>query len=988
MLQSATHNLDVLLSRETTHYSPEELLQAHWHLACIEGVDVGSVIPLLGFAGTLTFGRTHPLVTDPQVSRAHLSVNWKGHKLHLHECASTNGSSLTRKKRRFLITQTPFSCELGDHIHCGASTWEIRERPRSFSLPHQKKEQKKTPLSSRSFLGVLSLIFLPLSLLRLSLTLPWWILALLVALIFLGLAIVLWLRKRHSSEALSFDASSLLLHLAHCRTRPSTPEDNAARDSSPWPNPLHVDLWEETSSHPRTPGFFGTHALLHAIWTIATHARQFNGCTVLTGDGAFSCGSGEKIVHLVHGSECLICAGTPQKGIGHVAVSPSSMSLPAWCDYLVEAHEPAPISISWVLQAFRPEDSAVTDEGLPSLVVLKDLWEEVPLLPAESAYGHLFAPLGYGENALPMSIDLVDDGPHSVLVGTTGSGKSEALITLLLGLARQYAPERLRFILIDYKGGTSLGVLSDLPHTECLLSDIHPTHTHRAFLGIRALFWQREKALAASPYVSVSDWEREDPANAPHRVVIAFDEFTTFADYHPDLFQDTLRLTAQGRALGIHVIFASQRPDQALSPALLANTGLRIALRCRDGAASRALLGTEAAAFLPQIPGRAIVEGRGEIQCAWAQSPAEIVSHLRATWSGYNLTPLWLSSLPSCLHRVQIEGLAEDDCVVGLVDGILEGAHIPVVWRGGHIRFEGSQSQRMELFSGAFNTAHAIARHQRIPLLTCNSPTPGTDTNLPLHDAAALVHYLAHADSVGSHIFLIHDMSAFDAALGTAIGHVHATHLWRDFLDRAQNAHISIVATRIGANSLWDAHAQPFSLRFLRSLCTSEATVYGLNKTDFTDATPGRFLLTSAPPGTLISSRQLALPQHAEVMCSPSCKAAEEAQRNLLPTPLLFPTQTEWMEKVSPDCLVISKDKPSSLPRELQGLQQIHPKNWMEVLTHDPSELIVCSLTDELRRILLPFSSDSDWILRIKRIPDGYGIWIFSHQAHLIRLNE
>ena len=213
--------------------------------------------------------------------------------------------------------------------------------------------------------------------------------------------------------------------------------------------------------------------------------------------------------------------------------------------------------------------------------------------------------LGVGSRG-PVSADLVADGPHALLAGTTGSGKSELLISWLVQLALGCPPDRLTMVLVDYKGGAAFRSLAGLPHTAGVLTDLDPAGTRRALSSLETEVHRRERIL--------TDHGAKDIISLPPQVVIphlvvAVDEFATLAGEHADVLEALVRIAAQGRSLGIHLILATQRPQGAVSRAIRANTSLRMCLRVLDAADSRDVLGHDGAARLGRHPGRVLVSG-------------------------------------------------------------------------------------------------------------------------------------------------------------------------------------------------------------------------------------------------------------------------------------------------------------------------------------------------------------------------------------------
>ena len=203
----------------------------------------------------------------------------------------------------------------------------------------------------------------------------------------------------------------------------------------------------------------------------------------------------------------------------------------------------------------------------------------------------------------PLQVDLCRDGPHALIAGTTGSGKSELLQTLIAGLALQHPPERCSFLLVDYKGGAAFAEAAALPHTVGLVTDLDGRTTARALRSLGAELTRREQILAAHGVVDIASL----PADVDlARLVIVVDEFATLAEELPDFVPGLVGIAQRGRSLGVHLVLATQRPSGVVSPEIRANCTLRICLRTTDEADSRDVLGTVDAAHLPvDLPGRA-----------------------------------------------------------------------------------------------------------------------------------------------------------------------------------------------------------------------------------------------------------------------------------------------------------------------------------------------------------------------------------------------
>lgn len=238
-------------------------------------------------------------------------------------------------------------------------------------------------------------------------------------------------------------------------------------------------------------------------------------------------------------------------------------------------------------------------------------------------YG-LRAPVGIGASG-QFSIDLVQNGPHGLVAGTSGAGKSEFLQSLVASLASQYPPERLNFLFIDYKGGASSNMFKDIPHTVGYVTNLSPSLSLRALTSLRAELNRRMRVLEGRAK-DLEEMLEKHPADCPPSLVIVVDEFATLVKEIPDFVTGMVDVAQRGRSLGIHLILATQRPTGAVNDNILANTNLRISLRVLDSGDSQAIIGTSDAAFLPApLRGRAFARtGAGqltEFQSAFAGAP-------------------------------------------------------------------------------------------------------------------------------------------------------------------------------------------------------------------------------------------------------------------------------------------------------------------------------------------------------------------------------
>lgn len=279
------------------------------------------------------------------------------------------------------------------------------------------------------------------------------------------------------------------------------------------------------------------------------------------------------------------------------------------------------------LAPLRDVTSVAQSGALPRAVGLADVLggcsaDDVARAWDRSGGDSLLASVGAGA-AGPFSLDLVDQGPHVLIAGTSGAGKSELLQTMVAALAARHPPERLTFLFIDYKGGAAAASFAALPHNVGVVTNLDARLSLRALVSLRAELDRRMQHLADAGAADVAEL---DPSRAPARLVIVVDEFATLVKEIPDFVAGVVDVAQRGRSLGIHLVLATQRPAGAVNENILANTNLRIALRVVDHADSQSVIGSGAAAEIPvPLRGRAFARtGPTELvpfQAAWSGAP-------------------------------------------------------------------------------------------------------------------------------------------------------------------------------------------------------------------------------------------------------------------------------------------------------------------------------------------------------------------------------
>ncbi|MFP1627662.1 type VII secretion protein EccCa [Streptomyces sp. 5K101] len=227
----------------------------------------------------------------------------------------------------------------------------------------------------------------------------------------------------------------------------------------------------------------------------------------------------------------------------------------------------------------------------------------------------LRVPIGVGEDGSPVMLDLKEAaqegmGPHGLCVGATGSGKSELLRTLVLGLAVTHSSETLNFVLADFKGGATFAGMSQMPHVAAVITNLADDLTLVDRMGdsIRGELNRRQEMLRdAGNYANIHDYEKARAAGAPLQpipsLVLVIDEFSELLTAKPDFIEMFVQIGRIGRSLGVHLLLASQRLEEGRLRGLETYLSYRVGLRTFSAAESRAAIGVPDAYTLPNVPG-------------------------------------------------------------------------------------------------------------------------------------------------------------------------------------------------------------------------------------------------------------------------------------------------------------------------------------------------------------------------------------------------
>lgn len=310
-------------------------------------------------------------------------------------------------------------------------------------------------------------------------------------------------------------------------------------------------------------------------------------------------------------------------------------------------------------EAARERLTADDGGGLPPVVPFSEL------VQPENAHG-LACAVAIDSTGVQVLLDLVGDGPHAVVGGTTGSGKSELLIAWVLAMAAAHSPEVVNFLLVDFKGGSAFQALAALPHTAGIITDLDEQQAARALSSLRAELHHREREIAAAGARNV-----EGIQTLP-RLVIVIDEFAAMLVDHPDLHVLFADIAARGRSLGVHLILCTQRPAGVVRDSVLANADLRISLRVNNRADSSAVVGTDAAAAIPAAArGRGIIApaGSGSALVQFAIASELDIGAVAARWPVVtSIRRPWREPLPAQVDIVRSTDLDPSRMIFGASD--------------------------------------------------------------------------------------------------------------------------------------------------------------------------------------------------------------------------------------------------------------------------------------------------------------------------------
>ena len=324
--------------------------------------------------------------------------------------------------------------------------------------------------------------------------------------------------------------------------------------------------------------------------------------------------------------------------------------------------------------ADRPLES---DFGLTTLLGIADahgmdvgaLWRR-----RTPQHARLSVPIGVTEDGEVVELDLKESaqggmGPHGMLIGATGSGKSELLRTLVLGLAATHSSEVLNFVLVDFKGGATFLGMDELPHTSAVITNLADELplVDRMQDALAGELTRRQEQLRDSGFPSQYEYEKSRVAGAPlppmPTLLLVVDEFSELLGSKPEFIELFISIGRLGRSLGVHLLLASQRLDEGRIHRVEGHLSYRIALRTFSSMESRSVIGVASAYELPSEPGNGYLKidttNLVRFKAAYVSGPAPATARgsgpvEERTSVGSEITPFHVRAHPLS-HRLPVD---------------------------------------------------------------------------------------------------------------------------------------------------------------------------------------------------------------------------------------------------------------------------------------------------------------------------------------------
>lgn len=267
--------------------------------------------------------------------------------------------------------------------------------------------------------------------------------------------------------------------------------------------------------------------------------------------------------------------------------------------------------------------------------------------PTEALSGRAELPvcLGHTQQA-PLFIDLVSDGPHAIVIGRTGAGKTEFIRSWMAALCASYTPDSLNIVVVDYKGGLGFSSFAGIPHLVGMATDLDHANATRIVASLSAEMRYRERMLATAHVSSIAEL---DPAIELARLVVVIDEYRALIAAEPELAHVLTDIVARGRALGIHVIVATQRLGGSVADAIVANCTIRICFPVAEQHEMVSVVGHVDPSLVPQQVGLALIATPSSPPqlCHATRVTPELLNQLSGVWQPHILEN-WSARTPWC----------------------------------------------------------------------------------------------------------------------------------------------------------------------------------------------------------------------------------------------------------------------------------------------------------------------------------------------------
>lgn len=982
---------------------PERTLSCEHHLACLTGPDRGSVLPLVEGQH---IGRGVEGLQDSQVPALLAVVTRQGEP----SLPKQGGSLLERIKKgrsdRLAVAYLRpgegkhfqegapdlYPVYLGQKLQFGSSVWQVRRRPTQLAWPHKvKKTGRGAWLRVTTFIMPVMLLFL------LARMLPdaRWLYLLLSGVAVAALTVLIARRV----GARRWDPS----HLVHCAFA-SAPADSesegGARPRASVEKERLMVLLEPGKPKKLTLdgqvlGVVGPEARGYAHWLAAQVLAAGRHAHVLSPDRPVA-------------KESL--------GEGfYVAWAGSSAELPSFVSRVMAARPAA--GGGWTDLIGSMVDGS---QSLPETVLFESLLGPPKSADIQARWESPTwrAPIGLDKDGR-VFLDLVRDGPHALVAGGTGSGKSEFLTTFILSLAASVPASQLRFVFIDYKGGAGLEHLADLPHVEQSLTDLDGGQTPWLLRTLGAALRVRKEGAATLGFRSWEEWDEASRSEAsvalpppppPPRLVIVVDEFRVLSDAHPNLMAELTDITTQGRSLGMHLLIATQRPGGAVTPNMRATLDLRFALRCAEAADSVETIGDARAADLPRTPGRAIFE-KTHVQTAWAQNPRKWVEAIKRA-TNENPTqflgsypPQIASPLPDHLpHPGDLESGALGDRL-GVAENPSTARLQPVTYPEGPLAILGPPSHRAQLHALALSAAlikspgATVNIADAFPKLWVGDFPKGNDQSLrswfseviPTGDlgrAAQILTSVADGD-LGGLTLVIADASDLLRRLENQVGPDKVRPLVQQIIASSAPGLRLIVTDTRPSPEVGEIGSRMFRLPSRAALSRPELLSLLPPISEGTNASSALSRFTSENSSRVLFASETRAPSWMQVCSPPSNAPKALAQEALAPKDFAAasPNRQEQLVVIAPNHLhpelkdFLQKD---SLANEAVFLA---PHEWPKLSAYPECEVLAVEPNREtLRHFAGLHPSESLWILASHPLPRGHAIYAANGLATRVSL--